>query len=178
MPNQPSSTSQTVPLSEVLLRALLPALAVALLSAVSAVAWSQQADSAAARWQPVRAVDDPATGSRWLLQRDTAHAGAPGRMERVAQAGRAVAAAGAVAMLAAVAPPAIRAGDRIVVEEETAKVSARLQAVALGPARVGGLLKARLAVGGHIVDARAIAPGHATLVPAAPAHAAGKGAGQ
>jgi hypothetical protein len=158
------------PLSGVLLRTVLLALAVALFSSTTDFAWSQERagsdTSAGARWQPVRIVDDPATGAHWLLERDTAHPGTPGRMTRTAAAGQAIASAGAAALLAVVEPPAIRAGDHIVVEEETAKVSARLEGVSLAAARAGDMLKARLVLGGRVVSVRALAPGRATLVTA------------
>lgn len=152
------------PLSGALLRALLLALAVALLSAASALALSQS-PSQQKRWQPVRVVDDAATGTRWLLERDTTTPGAPGRMRQIA-AGRAVAGYGAALLAAAVAPPILRAGDRVVVEDSAEKVTARLEGTVLGPAHAGALVKVRLAAGGQTVTARALAPGRATLVAA------------
>ncbi len=108
----------------------------------------------------VREIDDPHTGSRWLLMRDLSHPGGPGRLLlagefrnhlRPSQPG--------------VEPPrtVIRAGDRLVVEENTAVVEARLEAVALGPAVVGSPLDVRLKIGGKVVRAVALGPGRAAF---------------
>lgn len=61
--------------------------------------------------------------------------------------------------------PILRAGDLLVVEEDTPVVEARLAATALGPAARGATLEARLSIGGKVVRVRAIAPGRATLEP-------------
>lgn len=155
------------PLSGALLRAVLLALAVALLSAASALALSQESavQNEPTKWKQVRVVNDAATGTRWLLERDTATPGAPGRMRQIA-AGRAVAGYGAALLAAAVAAPIMRAGDRVVVEDSAEKVTARLEGTVLEPARAGALVKVRLAAGGQTVTARALAPGRATLVAA------------
>ena len=60
--------------------------------------------------------------------------------------------------------PLIRSGDRLVIEENSAVVEARLEAVALGPAAVGAEFKARLAIGGRVVRAVALGPGRASFV--------------
>jgi hypothetical protein len=57
----------------------------------------------------------------------------------------------------------VRAGDRVVIEENTPIVEARLEAVALGPALIGSSFRARLSIGGYIVQAVALAPGRASL---------------
>jgi hypothetical protein len=57
----------------------------------------------------------------------------------------------------------IHAGDRVILEESTPVVEARLEAVAMGPALSGSFFRARLTMGGHVVLAFAIAPGQATL---------------
>ena len=59
----------------------------------------------------------------------------------------------------------IHAGDALVVEEHTAVVDARLEAVALAPAAVGAEFSARLKVGGKVVRAGALAAGRAVLAP-------------
>ena len=117
----------------------------------------------------VREIDDPQTGDRWLLLRDDRDPGGPGRLVQVQNArGRTeVKAANVRARELAAAPqkPVIRAGDRLMIEQETPLVSARLEAVALGPAAVGKLVRAKLKMGGKVVEARALAPGRATLEP-------------
>lgn len=107
----------------------------------------------------VRAFDDPACGARWLLVRDAARPGGPGRLLPVPLE------RGHGGTAAATENPMIRAGDRIVLEEHTRVVEARLEAVALGPAREGERFKARLKIGGKVVDAEAAGAGRAVFVP-------------
>jgi hypothetical protein len=59
--------------------------------------------------------------------------------------------------------PAIRAGDRLSVEERTAVVDATLEAVALGPALPGASFELRLKIGGKVVRGVALGPGRARL---------------
>jgi flagella basal body P-ring formation protein FlgA len=59
--------------------------------------------------------------------------------------------------------PVIRAGDRLVVEENTAVIEARLEAVALGPAALGSSFDVRLKLGGKVARAVALAPGRAAF---------------
>ena len=61
----------------------------------------------------------------------------------------------------------IHARDYVIVEEHTALVDARLEAVALGSAASDAPLRVRLKVGGKIVGAVATGPGHAILAPEA-----------
>lgn len=61
---------------------------------------------------------------------------------------------------------AIHRGDRVVVEEHTRAVDARLEAAAMGSAMVGSSLDLKLRIGGRVVRALAIAPGRAVLMPA------------
>jgi hypothetical protein len=57
----------------------------------------------------------------------------------------------------------IRSGDRLIVERNTSVVEERLEAVALGPAMKGASLEVRLAIGGNVLRAVALGPGHATF---------------
>jgi hypothetical protein len=107
----------------------------------------------------VRTVDDPATGDRWVLERDREHPEGPGRLVRIEGGAKKSAAPEARATEAAV----IHAGDRVLVEEKTAVAEAQLEGVALSAAASGGMLTVRLAVGGRLVRATAIASGHARL---------------
>jgi hypothetical protein len=125
----------------------------------------------------VREIDDPHTGARWLLMRDSSHPGGPGRMV-LAFAPRDQALSkfdgemrigvknDLQPLLAGSAPaqPVIRAGDRLTVEENTAVVEARLEAVALNPAAIGSPLNVRLAIGGRVVRVVAVAAGRAALL--------------
>ena len=98
---------------------------------------------------------DPATGARWVLVRDVANPGAPGRWLR-ADPGKESGTFSTKKLL-------IRSGDRIVVEERTAVSEAWLEATALTGAADGGVLRARISIGGQVVTARAIAAGRAEL---------------
>lgn len=118
----------------------------------------------------VREIDDPHTGKRWLLLSDPANSGGPGRLvvaprgaDRASGSTTSPAARQLGRALASLRP-IIRAGDRIVVEEHSAIVDARLAAVALGPAGEGSFLAARLAIGGRVVRVLAVAPGRAEIV--------------
>jgi flagella basal body P-ring formation protein FlgA len=59
----------------------------------------------------------------------------------------------------------IRTGDALLVEEHTAVVDARLEAVALESAAKGARFKTRLEIGGKVVRAIAISPGRAGFAP-------------
>ncbi len=119
---------------------------------------------ATASGQAVREIDDPTTGSRWLLVRDDECPGGPGRLVPV---GAPYKKSGQTHPGAQTEPskilPVVRAGDRLIVEEHSAVVDARLEAVALGPAVTGSPLNVRLQIGGKIVRAVALGPGRATL---------------
>lgn len=146
------------------------------LAAVTAAAMAAQpaAGDAAAPVRPVlpgevlRQIDDPAGHGSWLLIRDPVHRAGPGRLIWVPRGGPAMEPA---TEAAAAAPPqnalqpVILAGDRLVVEEETPVVDARLEATALNPAPAGASLHVRLEIGGKVVRAIAVGPGRARLAP-------------
>jgi hypothetical protein len=112
----------------------------------------------------VREIDDPSNGDRWLLVRNDQLPGGPGRMVRIA-AHRATGGAGQLAAgpTADAAPPVIRSGERLLVEEHTARVDAVLEARALTPAAQGAVFAARLTIGGMVVRVVALGPGRAAL---------------
>ncbi len=121
----------------------------------------------------IRVIDDRTTGDRWLLVRDTVHPEGPGKMVRVkspfeianrddSNPGRGPVGVAAVKT----APPAIRAGDRVIVEEHSPAVDARFEAVALGSAAIGSELPVQLKIGGKIVAVMALGTGRAELEPA------------
>lgn len=128
-----------------------------------------------------REIDDPSSGDCWLLLRDPKDPGGPGRLvleKRNAQGPgregggpRAASATGSTFGSAAkqgvdrsaARLPVIHPGERLIVEENTPLVEARLEAVALNPARAGSVFKVRLAIGGKVVRARALGPGRAAF---------------
>ena len=115
--------------------------------------------------ETVREIDDPHTGDRWLLLRDGSHPGGPGRLvllgSRGIDARRERPGGSETASAQMPLTPVIHAGERLVVEEDTAVVSSRLEAVALGPAAVGAAFVVRLKIGGKLLLAVALAPGRA-----------------
>ena len=142
-------------------------------SSLPLAAGVESSASAYAAAQAIREIDDPHTGGRWLLLRDAGHPGGPGRLVLVGglrnaawEKERAGAPSGATPAHDRLPPgPVIRAGDLLVVEETTAVVEARLEAVALAPAAIGSQLEVRLRIGGRVVKAVALAPGRAAFVP-------------
>jgi hypothetical protein len=110
----------------------------------------------------VREIDDPHSGARWVLVKDAAHPGGPGRLVPV-EADRHATSGVKTAAAREADAPVIHAGDRILVEEHTEVVDAVLEAVALGPAPEHGALHARLRIGGRVVRVVAVAAGRATL---------------
>ena len=102
----------------------------------------------------MRILVDPATGERWVLERDAANPGGPGRLT----------AAGRVARPGMAKPSwIIRAGDRVVVERHTPILDEALEAVALGSAAAGGRLSVRITLGARVEEARAMGPGRAEM---------------
>jgi hypothetical protein len=115
----------------------------------------------------VREIDDPHTGDRWLLEPNLTHPEGPGRLVRLVGTGPGAGdRAGVVSSRNGAALVAvIRAGDRLIVEENTAVVEARLEAVALGAAAPGSTFNVRLRIGGRVLRAVALGPGRAALAP-------------
>lgn len=114
----------------------------------------------------LREIDDPSTGNRWLLIAGTP--GGPGRLILSGHRSGVQSGAGKTEMQPASAAnrPVIHAGDALIVEEHTAVVNARLEAVALNPALKGAPFKARLKIGGTILRVWATAPGRAVIAAA------------
>src|ERR1700743_2877202 len=122
-----------------------------------------------ARGRVVSERTDPATGARWVLMQDAEPSAAPGRWV-LAEAGDEKAAG--ASREATRQKLVIHAGDRIVVEERTAVMRARVEGTALESAGDGGALqtaedagelRARLTIGGQLLAVRAIAPGRAEI---------------
>jgi hypothetical protein len=134
----------------------------AFLAAAAAFAQGQAAIPA----QVVRVIADPHSGERWLLLRDAGHPAGPGRLVKAVDRGKVQEGAPIAATPGTndgLFRLVIRAGDRLVVEENTAVAEARLEAVALGPAAAGAALEVRLRMGGKVVRAVALAPGRAAF---------------
>lgn len=129
--------------------------------------------------QVVREIDDPHTGDRWLLVRDLRQPGYPGQMilasDVPATSRRLEPGTEAPAAIPIAAPipanssallrttPVIHTGDRLVLEETTPMIDARLEAVALAPALAGASLRVRLVLGGRVLKALALGAGRVTF---------------
>ena len=142
--------------------------------AMAGVAWAQAGTlaehSSAETVQAVRLIDDPQSGSRWLLIQDRQHPTGPGRLVRVAGTSNRDEALipdqDAGAKTRHIRPPlsvVIRGGDPLIVEDDNGNAKARLEAVALGPAVAGSEFQARLKIGGSPIKVVALAPGHAKI---------------
>jgi|SRR5579863_2489629 len=117
---------------------------------------------------PVREIDDPNTGWRWLLYRDPARPGGPGRLVPLTPGPLAGYGTSGAAESGSALPPVqlvVRSGDRVTLEESTAVVESRLESVALGPAVSGGRLRVRLRLGGAVIEAVALGPGRVAAAP-------------
>jgi hypothetical protein len=130
-----------------------------------------RAVDAHAMQRALREIDDPKTGTRWLLVRDERRPAGPGRLIQAAtreghsggQSGGLAAETVSSAKILAPLPVVIRSGDRLVVEEHSSVIAMQLEAVALGPATEGKTLDARLKVGGKVVRVVALGAGRARL---------------
>jgi len=117
----------------------------------------------------LREIVDPSTGHHWLLLRDQARPGAPGRLVLAAtphgmSPGDSLARLVVPVLPSARLQPIIRGGDRVMVEETTPVVEAHLEGVALQPAAEGAQLDVRLKLSGTRVRAVALAPGRVEIV--------------
>ncbi|MDR3723813.1 MAG: hypothetical protein P4K83_04915 [Terracidiphilus sp.] len=119
--------------------------------------------------ETVREIVDPFNGDRWLLLRDSATSGRPGRLVRVPRG------SGMDSVLNVRHPdrggsgtvpayrPVIHSGDALIVEQSSPVLEARFAAVALETALAGARFRARLQATGAVVRAIAIASGRAAL---------------
>jgi hypothetical protein len=117
--------------------------------------------------QVLRQIEDPSTGDLWLLLRDRSRPAGPGRLVLARQrmnTQRAIS-GGPAQPLSRGERPVIHTGDALMVEEHTAVVDARLEAVALEPAAKGAHFKARLKIGGKVVRVVAVSQGRASFAP-------------
>lgn len=128
----------------------------------------------------LRIIEDPALHDRWLLVPDLVHPGGPGHLIRVpaeaqfparhgpgqvAGPSRSASRQDALERAAAHLRPVIRAGDRLRLEQHTSLTHVQLEAVATESAAAGESFRARLVLGGKVVRAVALEPGHAVFAP-------------
>ena len=169
--------------SSISCRARLPIVSTLLLLAFVA-SWGQERDqcdadfyaSAASRqfdktgdWRVIRSFEDASSHQSWMVVRDKKQPAAPARLwgpTMLRGAGCASAEESREALLQTASRLIIHAGDSLIVDEHTAIVDARLEATALNAAAGGERLKVRLMIGNRVVEAVAIEPGRAEMVPA------------
>ena len=127
--------------------------------------WAQLPVGGGSQGKALREIDDPHTGERWLLVRNDENPGGPGRLVRIAAGGNVPdgTALRRAEVTESAAPPIIRSGDRVRLEEHTAVVDAVLEARAMTPAAAGAVFNARLTIGGKVVRAVALGPGRAAF---------------
>ena len=120
----------------------------------------------------IRVIEDPNLGDRWMLCRNLDHPGGPGSLLHVAAQSAVkwnrlggAESTNSLERDPAAIRPVIRAGDRVIVEENSAVAEARLTAVALESATVGSAFNARLEIGGKVVRAVAMRTGQALFQP-------------
>jgi hypothetical protein len=118
----------------------------------------------------IREIDDSQNSTRWLLLRDPRFPGGPGRLVQASElqidsSDDVSRKAGQQRPVRAVIRWVIRAGDRLVVEQDTPRIQAWLEGVALGPAAIGSSLNVRLAIDGKVLCTVALAAGRVALKP-------------
>jgi len=135
-------------------------------SAASGRAPVASSDAAPARApEIVREMVDPSSGEQWLLLRDPAHRGAPGRLVLAAQKLSVNGASSHSQPPTRARELVIRVGDALIVEERSNVLDTQLEAVALASAHDGQPLEARLKIGGKVVRVVAESKGRAILTP-------------
>jgi hypothetical protein len=125
--------------------------------------------------QVAREINDPGSGSHWLLLKDGANPGGPGRMVLAAEMRKDRAGRDLKKPETAEQPeragrpdldlprPIIHIGDHLIVEQHTPVMDAAFEALAMAPAVAGAAFEVRLTVGGKVLRAVALAPGRAAL---------------
>jgi Chaperone for flagella basal body P-ring formation len=123
------------------------------------------------RINALREIDDPVSGTHWLLVKDPCRPEGPGRLVRGDGALKDTIGSlcclkklGASRAIERTLPRVIRGGDGLVVEDNAGAATARVEGVALEPAGVGSVLRVRLRMSGSIVKAVVVARGRAKLV--------------
>jgi hypothetical protein len=94
-----------------------------------------------------REIADPCLGSHWQLIVDAAHPGWPGKLILKSSSGDIRRDEAGTPATGVEAPPAIRVGDQVTVNQSSPVLHAQFQAIALQSASVGGMLKVRLMAG-------------------------------
>jgi hypothetical protein len=151
---------------------LLLAIALAEGGAASGQAAAQAKENPFAPAEATRVIDDSGAGVRWVLLRNSKRPGGPGRLIPIGIANDGVETPqwNPRARLDTREIPqklrrVILGGDPLIVEDHAGHAETRVEAVALGPAAVGQVFKARLKVDNATVNAIALSSGHATLAP-------------
>ena len=110
---------------------------------------------------PLAEIDDPHSGVRWQLMRDPSHPGGPGVLTQMLGKGigngiREKQGPFRQSMV-------IRAGDRVVIDEDSSVAVIHLEGVAIRSASIGSDILVRLIPGGSLFHAVVLGPGRASL---------------
>ena len=119
-------------------------------------------------YRTMRIVDDPGTGTKWVIERDLRHPSGPGKMVVVSGEGFSGAPRGEHQenQNSQILPvPIIHSGDFVLVIEKGNVLDASFEGVAVSSARSGESVSVRLKIGGHTLEGVAIEPGKVRLLP-------------
>lgn len=162
------------PFSRLLKPTLIVTIAVLVTLAVRTAAQAPLVNCKVSRTVPtvIREIDDPHTGMRWVLLRNPVYPAGPAHVALVETGKSENQMGGArspdvqrIPASEAPRPLIVHRGDRLIVEENTATIEARLEAIAMGAAARGDEIQARLKIGGKLVNVVALGAGRAALAP-------------
>ena len=116
------------------------------------------------QYRAIRLIEDPSTHLRWMLMKDAAHPEWPARLEPFANTFGTSGSTGGAVSLPSRKVLMIHAGDALTITRHTEVSDVRLEAVALGPAAIGELVRVRLKTSGRILSVIADGAGRATML--------------
>ncbi|HEY2466641.1 MAG TPA: flagella basal body P-ring formation protein FlgA [Terracidiphilus sp.] len=121
----------------------------------------QNQSDAVTQYRAVRLIEDPSTHLCWMLLKDANHPARPARLQRVTR--NAGSAPDSIGVRPSPQTPVIRAGDLLTVSKHAAVSEVQVEAMALGSAAVGDVLRVRLRSSGRVLSVIADGPGRATI---------------
>jgi len=120
------------------------------------------------QYQTMRIIDDPGTGTKWVVERDVRHPSGPEEMVLVSDGGRSVASRDehqGNQNSQKLRRPIIHSGDLVIAIEKGNVLDASFEGVAVSSAGSGEPVIVRLKIGGHTFEGIAIEPGRVRLLP-------------
>lgn len=116
------------------------------------------------QYRAMRLIEDPSTHLRWMLMKDAAHPEWPARLEPFANTFGAPGSTGGTVSLPSRKVAMIHAGDALTITRHSEVSDVRLEAIALGPAAIGELVRVRLKTSGRVLSVVADGAGRATML--------------